>query len=232
MTVDLLKVLQKLLAIHSVEVNRYDYPYDFSVIDTGVRSMFEEGIDWKKMINTYASGFEKDTIYIIEDILGAFYSVFLMGEEGMPPSIITAGPFVYSGRGFDAGTYIQRGYSRQDTEKLKGYILGLPHIHEDVINHQLAAVFSVAAGRDVEIKNIREHLSRVSADNRFSIVYTQENEKLSMSIIEQRYAAENEILQAVALGNLSRVRKIMGKMMDRDIVDRYSPSISAQKKAL
>ena len=123
-------------------------------------------------------------------------------------------------------------FSTEDTEKLKGYILGLPHIHEDVINHQLAAVFSVAAGRDVEIKNIREHLSRVSADNRFSIVYTQENEKLSMSIIEQRYAAENEILQAVALGNLSRVRKIMGKMMDQDIVDRYSPSISAQKKAL
>lgn len=231
MTVDLLKVLQKLLAIHSVEVNRYDYPYNFSDIDTAVRNMFDQNYDWQKTVNAYASGFDRNVLYIVEDILGAYYAVFLGGQQEHP-SVIIAGPFIYSGKNFDANLYLKNGYTSQEVEILRGYLLQLPHVHENVINHQLTAVLSAAAEGDVEIKNIKEHLSRVSADNRFSFVYVQENERLSMSRIEQRYAVENEILQAVALGNLSQARKVFGKMFDQDVVERYSPSIHAQKKSL
>lgn len=229
MKVDLFKVLQKLMAVHNVAVSKYEYPYNFENVDLSFRKSFDPEFNMNSFLKNFSVGFIQGKLYIIEDMFGVFYTAFI--RKAKHPTIIVVGPYTYTGEFFNESKYLEKGFTKKEVSLIKENILRVPHIHEDVITHQVAAVLSAAEDAEIEIKNISEHRAKNKNDNKFSLVYLQNSEKSSMDKIEQRYNAENEILQAVAMGNLTKARKAFGKIVDSDVEERYQPH-GARKKSL
>lgn len=53
-----------------------------------------------------------------------------------------------------------------------------------------------------------------------------------MDKVEYRYSIENEVLEAISQGNVTKARKALKKLIDMDISERYITSVQMQRKSL
>ena len=60
--------------------------------------------------------------------------------------------------------------------------------------------------------------------DRFSFVHRQQGVR-SMDKVEYRYSIENEVLEAISQGNVTKARKSLKKLIDMDISERYITSV-------
>lgn len=231
MKVSLVEVLKKLMALHNVEVTEHKSPFIMENVDWGLRKTFYPDFKWQELINTFAAILKQDTLYILQDIFDVYYAVFV--TDYAEKAVAVVGPYRHTGVAFNEDNYRSKGFAGEELEQIKEYVLRIPHIHEDVIIRQIAAVLSTAtADKNIVIKHIKENADKKDKYKQFSFVRAENSCVMEMDRVEQRYAIENEILEAVSLGNATNARKAMQKLMREDISDRYTISAQQQKKSL
>lgn len=230
MKIELLQVLQNLMFLHNVQVAECQADINTQNVDMGLRSSFYPGFSWDKTINTFADSLMENTLYILQDYFEIYYAVFV--TKNIPKTAIVIGPYCLTGAAFEEKDYIRKGFSAKETAVIREHKLRIPHIHEDVVTQQLAAVLlSACPDKKLEMRHIRENAPTEDTHDSFSFIYQQHTVR-SMDKVEYRYSIENEVLEAISHGNVTKARKAMKKLTDEDISERYITSVQMQRKSL
>ncbi len=230
MKIELLQVLQNIMYLHNVRVAECKADLNVGNVDMGLRKNFYPDFRWEKTVNTFSDSLKENTLYILQDYFEIYYAVFV--TKNIPKTAIVIGPYRLTGSSFDEKVYIGKGFKINEIALIREQILKIPHIHEDVITQQLVAVLSaVHLDRKLDIRHIIENAPTEDMHDRFSFVHRQQGVR-SMDKVEYRYSIENEVLEAISQGNVTKARKAMKKLTDEDISERYITSVQMQRKSL
>jgi len=230
MKIELLQVLQNLMYIHNVQVSECNAGLDTANVDMGLRKNFYPDFRWEKAISTFADSMQDNTLYILQDYFEIYYAIFL--TKSVPKTAIVVGPYRLTGTAFEENVYIEKDFASSEIAMIKEHVFRIPHIHEDVITQQLAAVLSAACtNKKLDVRHIKENMPTKDMKDRYSFVHEQHVVR-SMDKVEYRYSVENDVLTAIYRGNITKARQAMKKLTDEDISERYISSVQMQRKSL
>ena len=157
MKIELLQVLQNIMYLHNVRVAECKADLNTGNVDMGLRKSFYPDFNWEKAKNTFSDRLMENTLYILQDYFGVYYSVFV--TKNIPKTAIVIGPYCLTGTSFDEKEYIAKGFGVNEIAMIRAQILKIPHIHEDVITQQLAAVLeAVYPDKKLDIRHIMENI--------------------------------------------------------------------------
>ena len=230
MKIELLQVLQNLMYLNNVQVAECNADLDTVNVDMGLRKNFFPDFRWEKAISTFAESLRENTLYILQDYFDIYYAVFV--TKNVPKTAIVIGPYRLTGTVFDESVYAKKGFASREIALIKENVFRIPHIHEDVVTQQMAAVLSaVCPDKKLDVRHIKENEPTKDMHDRYSFVHKQHTVR-SMDKVEYRYSIENEILEAISKGNLTKARNAMKKLTEEDISERYMVSVQMQRRSL
>ena len=229
MVVRLYDVIDKLMSVYDVNVTEFSKPYGVKNIDGGFREKLYSSFEWNTVTEKFKGILKEKTLYIVNDIFDVYYAGFVLSAE----KAIVIGPCRLSGVNFDERRYAQKGFTRAEINTIRQYVLTIPHIHEDVIMHQIKPLLSLTSDNNIEVQYIQENSAKDKNYNQFSFIYSHELKEPDRNKVERRYSVENEVMDAVSQGNIEKARKAIKTLMNTDdISERYVYSPTAQKKSL
>ncbi len=235
MQVDIIVVIKTLLAAQNVQLTKIEPPFaGLDLFDYGLRKRLDPMLDWADFGAQMMAQNEENILALVEDIFGVCFAMFSLPDE--PGHAYIAGPWMAAGfRPEEAGQlrWVQRHLGEDAAHKLTEYYNSVPLLQGEQMITQLVMLLRCAyPEKDIKVQERQEFLPLITRpDHRF---FTEPafQQELEAAIIEQRYQAENQILEAVARGDITAAIDA-GRRFQRFRFDgRYPGALRSQKNLL
>lgn len=212
---------------------------DLKAIDFGLRKKMSAGFNYRLLGQKLDTVLHPGICYLIEDDLGMWYSFFRFSEQQAKE---------FSCRILCLGPVLFRSFAPEDFEKLMEHKKIAPDYRQDFIeffNH--VPVFS---SYDNWNHTLGFFLEKLCSKPPVFSMYDQESEEnfgflpfssdyssptdpnVALTIIENRYRTENELLKAVAAGNAADACRAYFQFLQYRLLPRVSNPVRNQKNLL
>lgn len=198
--------------------------------DGGLRGELYENYNYHVILKQIQRFCQKEKIYNIYDVFAMHYIVFqIPGREAKNAPYVMIGAFLEEQEKPNAMQIVEEvGLELYQVKILKDYYYGTPitnHL-EKVIHAMVQMMFSEYYWK-IEKTNIFLHETQKNLQIRIQSV-----SKKSLKLLEERYQCENEMLEAVAQGNVAKMEEAMNVLGKHRIEARNSNNLREAKNNL
>ncbi|MGI5893855.1 MAG: helix-turn-helix domain-containing protein [Candidatus Merdivicinus sp.] len=232
MQADLVDVLKTYLAVFNISVLRVTPPFHgLENFDYGLRRKIDPMFDWEYFGTQILQNQRPSSLIMTEDTFGARYGTFSPPDEYN--AVILIGPWRGAQSAKDALSWAQRNLDSEAAAAVQSYYDTIPQISEQtVIASMVAIVEMMFPSEEFCVEKLWEYRPfHFTPDSRFfsePILL----EDLPASSLEQRYAAENAFLDAVAAGNSNAALKAYQQFCRFYLGERFHATIRSRQNAL
>ena len=207
-----------------------------SPADLGLRKLLKPDFDYSVVSKKYAEICRPNTIYRTKDFFLCYYLIFRIppDEEN---NFATIGPYTCSiiSKEVLVNTYGSYSFPPDIIAQLEKYYQEVPYVADDSYLHTLLYTLGEWMWGGVDNFSIQD-LSEQSMDHLDPAGITWHEDDgpsadpfVSMKALENRYAAETELLKAVSLGQIHKAEIIMNQFSHRQMEQRTPDSLRNQK---
>ena len=229
MQVDLFTILKHLLSNYNVQITPFNELEKNLQSYNNLRMSINPDFEWDKAIKLSIKNFYLNGLNIVKDFMGIQFAIFKLSTD---KEYIIIGPYrIQNIETIDTQKFIEYGYHLDMVQYIKQELLNIPFLNEEVIDIQIASILSALYPKGkFEIKYIVEHspLNVIPG----SITLKKKSMSQSMEMIEKRYKIENDFLDSIRLGDATKAMKIMSRMHNTGVVERFFLSLRTQKNSM
>ncbi len=229
MQVDLFTILKQLLSNYNVQITPFNELEKNLQSYNDLRMSINPDFEWDKAIKLSIKNFYLNGLNIVMDFMGIQFAIFKLPND---KEYIIIGPYrIQNIETIDTQNFIEYGYHLDMVQYIKQELLNIPFLNEEVIDIQIASILSALYPKGkFEIKHIVEHspLNVIPG----SITLKKKTMSQSMELIEKRYKIENDFLDSIRLGDATKAMKIMSRMHNTGVVERFFLSLRTQKNSM
>ncbi|MBR5291201.1 MAG: helix-turn-helix transcriptional regulator [Erysipelotrichaceae bacterium] len=230
MKVDIRTILRQMMAVYNVEVTEIAHPYTQIIkhdyLELREKLAIEVKVD-EKILLKYLKSLSMNGVTLIEDVIGISFVLFLLPDTR---NCIIVGPY----RTKEFSQVIDKLHlTANQAHTLKEMLMLIPEVSEDLIRLTLVPVISTIFEKEnYEVHHFLEESPQFFVPDfaLFREKETSSDERRAM--LEVRYQAENELLEAVAKGDTVKAYESLGKMRGKDVAERFTMSLITQKNSL
>lgn len=209
MEIDVIRQFGELMDAFGLKLRRINRGHCDSSFDAGLRSSIYGQYDYEGGILRMEEFYQENTLYLIKDIFEAHYVSFLLPKhlrERKEKEFLQIGPYIVRNPEEIIEPVMEKnGFPLFFRKELKEYYYGIPLITaeellETIILNQ--AGYILGDRTKIEVNRIEN----VDVE-RFSMkkMLAESDERLSMSLIEERYKYEDRMMEAIKTGDLEEV---------------------------
>lgn len=199
-------------------------------VDMGLRALLEREEVRNNTLYDVISSIQPGTIYKITDLFLCCY-MFLLLPDTEPQTVLLIGPY----RSVDLTEHQllelaeQFGIAPRQIQHLKNYYNGMPVLLEDNPLFAMLDVFGehIWGGSDkFTVVNInQEHFGAVSPLSAEKMSADPEQTVWNMQAMERRYAHENELMQAIAQGQMHKAERLLAFFSKMSLEQRLTDTV-------
>lgn len=208
-----------------------------SPLDLGLRRLLNPGTDYVKISQNYMKLCKPNTIYRLQDFSLCYYFLFQIPTEE-DPYFACIGPYTKTiiTKEVLMDTYGNLSFPPDILVQLEKYYQEVPFIANEGYLQTLLFTLGEWIWGSTEhftIQDIQEK-PNLAESELFPAQLTWENQLacdpfVSMKALEKRYAAENELIQAVSLGQVNKADIIINQFAHRQMEERTSDPLRNEK---
>lgn len=219
---DVIGLLENVLSALGVRLKSSADIYEaFTDFDGGLRTQLFEGYDSGYLAERFADICKDKTVYIMYDRFEMSYMIFWYQEK-----YTLIGPFMLTEMGKSTLDMArQLNISLFHIRALDKYIYSTPVVRD------MEAILFVFLENIYGKGQLRIERSTVLAEEVYENLkpYLEEDDHLSIELVEKRYQAEEQLLEAVEQGNITRANLAMAGMGQWRIPQRAESTFREQK---
>ena len=197
MQVDLLQVIQTLMAAQNLQVTLSTPPFDgLQQFDFGLRQSLDPVFDWKEFGRTLLTVVPERTLIFTEDIFELHFAIFRLPDREDTVCII--GPWVTGPRSAEQVSHLEQLIGQKATDAVQEYYNGIRMVDTSQLAPQITALVSmINPAEGMKVRETQEFLPlNFRPDTRYFNEPAFEQE-IPAAMLERRYAAENRLLEAI-----------------------------------
>lgn len=226
-----LEFVQELMEMNGITVRRLQKPYVIDeAFDLGLRTEIVADVDLPSLFQDNLKHLRRQTIYhYTDEFLCNYTSLFLPDSD----ELFIAGPMLFEAIGSSRlnEMVIRHNLTPELTETLKSYYCRVPLM---MAHNSYESVFNLLGKHlfgEGQFEIIRTNALDLVNWYDFHQNYLRIPEKpfLSIQVVEERYAVENEMLSAVLNGNSTKALERNAKLSDMATFSRLSNALRDQK---
>lgn len=230
MKVDPLQILAKLSALYNIPVNRVTPPFEgLENFDYGLRKALDPEFDWQEFGYTLLKQTPEKTFLIAEGTFELKFALFHVPDE--VDTVLMIGPWTTGPRSEKARQWAKKHLGEAGNAAVQEYYNGVRVLQSDGFTAALYAVASVmmSDGDTLQIKSVKEFLPFMFyPDTRYFTEPAFERD-IPVAMIEQRYQAENELLEAVTRGDETAAMLCIHQYSRFSLGDRFIGTLYREK---
>ena len=231
MEINKLDLLKNVINAHSVKF--FTFEEDCSEItdfDEGLRGQLYHDYDYGYIARQIKENCRQEKIYLIRDAFGVHYIILRAPARNQEMgSYVVIGPYIEEKERPDAVQIAGRmGLELYQVRVLNDYYYGIAATTGlEQVTHAMVRMLFTEIDWEIEKTGINLH-----TDSRDFQIRIQPENKLSMEIVEKRYACENKVLEAVSQGDAAKVELEMRDFAKYQIETRSSDQLREAKNSL
>lgn len=201
MQVDLLMMLERIATAHNMITERVKEPFEgLEGFDYGLRSALDPYFDWKEFGRQILANTPEHTLMFAEGVFGMNYLLFRIPDE--EDTVFMMGPWVMNPRTPESKEWAIRNFGEKGNEAIQYYYDGIRVLNDEAFfATMIAIVGTVMPEDDYHVDKKKEFLPFIFKPDRRYLSEPDFQQEIPVAILEERYACENRILEAVARGD-------------------------------
>lgn len=233
MEINMIQLITDLMDTQGVAAHLHQYPYEnIQSFDGGFRRKLYETYNYSEVIK-WLEGSQDNTIYMMRDQFEVHYMIFKVPFTIIDHAVaeyITIGPYILENHDQLLPVIIERNQlPLYHLAELKEYYCGIPMIPaESTLESMVLVLAQYILGDDDKFE-----IDRSGTNFNWSLNMTdyeiEFGNALSMSAVEERYRAEDELLEAVGQGDFHKAMICINAFIKYRIQPRTSDSLRGQK---
>lgn len=232
MQVDWLQAIKKLMTTMNIQTLQTAAPFtELKRFDYGLRNALDPVFDWEDFGNLLLQEVQPNTLLLAEDNFDLHYAMFLPPDN--TDSLVVIGPWRTSERSDPQMEYLTLLLGEEAAKAVQEYYNGVLLVEEAPLVSGLLALVSMGYPpqrlRCIHRKEFLP-LNFQALEQRFREPVFQQD--IPIFMLEQRYEAENAILDAVSRGDVDAAFMTCRRYQRFRITDRFSTILRNRKNML
>ena len=225
----LLSFVQDLLKNNTIPVNCITLPCeDYSWLDYSLRATILENHD-HEFIQMYFNKIKTNTIYYLKDTLHCTYTILRIPDS---PILMICGPVLFEEMSPARLKEVFRKMKIPESQQpvLQGFYLRLTSFPTPTVYNNIFITLGNYIFGENKYEIIYDDFNDMDSWYETYVHYSNiEDSRMNIRMIEERYAIEAQILDAVARGNESKAINIISKLNGRNLPYRLNSSLRDSK---
>ncbi len=225
----ILSFVQDLLKNNTIPVNCVTLPCeDYSWLDFGLRATILENND-HDFIQIYLEQVKQNTIYYLKDTLHCTYTIFCIPDSR---ELMICGPVLFEEMSPARLNEVFRKMKIPESQQsvLRGFYLRLTSFPTPTVYNNIFLTLGNYIFGEGKYEIVYNDFNDMDSWYETYVHYSNmEDSRMNIRMIEERYAIEAQILDAVASGNESKAMNIISKLNGRNLPYRLSSNLRDRK---
>lgn len=232
MQVDPLKIITQLAAMYSIPARRVTPPFDgLENFDYGLRKALDPAFDWQEFGRVLLEQTPENTLLLAEGTFELRFALFRVPDEA--DTVFLIGPWTSGPRSEKAREWARKHIGEAGDLAVQEYYNGVRVLENDNFVTALYSILLVTwADKKLEIATMKEFLPFVFQPNPGSFTEPEFKRDIPVSMIEQRYEWEEQLMEAVSLGDELQAIELMKLGARFTLTDRFSGTLYREKTKL
>jgi len=232
MNLNQLELVKDLMHAGGINFHVFEPPYaDIARFDNRLRGNLFSDFQYDSIVNNLLDHCVRNTLYLVTDSFETHHFIGRLSsgsEDGSGDAFLFIGPYLIRDyRDILQPVMIANNLLVFQSEELKNYYGGIPRILEPAVLESEVVVLARLVFGTIDFHVDRTGLN-LSADTEGLSLRDEPEKKLTMSVLEERYLLEDQVLEAVERGdlqnailNMSAFRKFRYDSRNTDSVRDY-----------
>ena len=212
MQVDPLLVLKKLASSYDIKCLRVAAPFTgLEDFDYGLRKALDPQFEWQEFGKLLIQSTAENVLTITEDMFELQYALFRIPDG--PESVFLMGPWTSGTRTNETSEWIRKHIGKEACEVVQNYYSSVRVVQDNRFISTISTIVGLMMPPDeYRVVEKREFLPlNFALDTRFFQEPSFEQE-LPQTMLEERYATENKLFDAVSRGDVDAAINICHQM--------------------
>ena len=212
MQLDPLLVLKKLATSYDIKCLRVAAPFaGLEDFDYGLRKALDPQFDWEAFGKLLIENTAEHVLTVTEDIFELQYAMFRIPDE--PEAVFMMGPWTNGTRTKETSDWIRKHIGEEACEVVQSYYSSVHVLQSEHFVSTISMIVGLMMPADeYRVVEKREFLPlNIALDTRCFREPSFEQE-LPQSMLEERYAAENRLIDAVSRGDVDAALNVCHQM--------------------
>ena len=236
MQIDFLEALKNYLGVFNIAVHRVSPPYEELVdFDLGLRRTLDPQFDSRQTGEQLLRDAVPNTLSVFEDRFGARYGMFPApcGPDQKVETVFLFGPWRGEQRSPEQTVWARHSLGAESAALAQRYYALIPQVEEQTVIGSVAALVSMLYPPNAfRFTKLRE-CGPLWFEPDMRILSEQETlRQADITRLEERYAAENLLIEAVACGDLESAWNALRRVERLSMLDDFSVTLSQCKNRL
>lgn len=230
MGIDSVALMKSILEAQRIDIRQIrDAASDLEDFDRGIRRLLFVDYDYRQIAEQIMLNCKDHFVYVITDIFEVHYIVFKRFLEDGKQEYIMIGPYVSRNNPIDVKDTIRRlDIDLFHMQTLQNYYYEIP-----VIDNIEQIVFIFVQNLFPSVSFQIDRTGLLLRENYDGLPVRLDNgERLSMSGVEERYAIEDALVEAVGQGDTAKAYYYLGKFGDYKVEPRSADSLRNGKNLM
>lgn len=212
MQVDPLLVLKKLASSYDIKCLRVAAPFaGLEDFDYGLRKALDPQFEWQEFGKLLVQSTAENVLTVTEDMFELQYALFRIPDE--PESVFLMGPWTNGTRTNETSEWIRKHIGKQACEVVQNYYSSVRVVQDNRFISTISTIVGLMMPPDeYRVVEKREFLPlNFALDTRYFQEPSFEQE-LPQTMLEERYATENKLIDAVSRGDVDAAINVCHQM--------------------
>ncbi len=229
MQVDPLQILTKIAALYNIHTCKVKPPFEgLENFDLGLRKSLDPEFDWSEFGRTLLKHTPEKVLLLAEGTFELHFALFRIPDES--DSVFLIGPWTEKARTDEARRWARKFIGERGDAAIQEYYNGVRVISGGDFVSAIYATVSVIMGSDeMDVQSVKEFLPFMFHPDVRYFTEPEFERDIPVSMIEQRYEAENRLLAAVASGDETTALTAWGQFHRFSLGERFIGTIYREK---
>lgn len=232
MQVDPLKIITQLAAMYSIPARRVAPPFDgLENFDYGLRKALDPAFDWQEFGRVILDHTPENTLLLAQGTFELHFALFRVPDE--VDTVFLVGPWTSGPRSEKAREWARKHIGEAGDLAVQEYYNGVRILENDNFVTALYSVLMATwAEQKLKISMLKEFLPFMFQPDLKAFVEPEFKWDIPVSMIEQRYEWEEQMLEAVARGDEIQAIEQMKLGARFTMMDRFGGTLYREKTKL
>lgn len=232
MQVDFEQVLKSLAAAHNMQLICVAAPFDeLKKFDYGLRMALDPQMDWENVARMLLEDVPSHTLVLAEDIFELNYALFTLPDQADAVYII--GPWITQKRSQGSAEWCRKHLGEKGDKAIQQFYNGVCMMNNDSLCVALSALLSMVYEKDTFRVVQKKAFRPFNFEPDIKAFQEPSFERdLPATMLEQRYAAEAAMMDAVSQGNFVAALTAFEQLMRFRLESRFTTPLRDAKTTL
>ena len=232
MLINALQLLTRMASTYNIPTKRVKPPFEgLEDFDYGLRNALDPAFDWQEFGHTLLKCTPPNTLLFAEGTFELRFALFRVPDE--TDTVFLIGPWVKGPRSEETRRWVLHHIGEEGDHAIEEYYNGVSVLPDDSFMVAVYNVVSLMMGIDnLPTQELKEFLPFMFTPNTRYFTEPEFERDIPVSMLEQRYTAENKLLDAVAHGDETSALVLSKQMESFSLGRRFTGSLYREKTRL